>query len=76
MKLDEKRLRELAMAYPIDAETLERARIAAELLAARAVVAAAREADRIWSPPSEDGPGSAAWDRVNAALAAYDDATR
>ena len=61
MKLDEKRLQQLALAYPVDAATLETTQIARELLAARAVVEAARGGDA---------------ERVAVALAAYDETTR
>ena len=68
MKLDEKRLQQLALTYPVDATTLEAAQIARELLAARAVVEAARLHRRDEEPSTAVG--------LDDALVAYDETVR
>ena len=77
--IDEKRLQQLALAYPVDTATLDAAQLARELLAARAVVEAARTPEHLSGRCDCDEPGciyEAADDALDAALAAYDEATR
>jgi hypothetical protein len=75
--IDEKRLQNLATAYPADPATIERSRMAAELLAARRVVEAARNEDaRERCQCGQSGCIYEAADAaLDAALAAYDEAT-